>query len=153
MSLRTGHVSRTPVPEAAAGPALWRRWSAAWLGAVALALVNAAVREVAYVDAVGEQAAHQIATIALILLLGAYVALLERFWPIPSTRLALTIGFMWAAATVGFEFGFGVATGVDLSEIVANYNLADGKLWVLVPVAIAFMPAAVRRARGARTAR
>jgi hypothetical protein len=152
MTLHTENLSRTSVP-AAADRALWRKWSLAWLGAVALALVNATVREVAYVDAVGEQAAHQIASIALILLIGAWVALLESRWPIPSARQALAIGFAWAAATVAFEFVFGFATGVNLSEIVANYNLADGKLWVLVPIATAFMPAAVRRARLPRTAR
>lgn len=153
MTLRTGNLSVNPIPESAARPGLWLRWSAAWLGAVALALSNATVREVAYVDAVGEKAAHQIASISLILLIGAYVALLERRWPIPSAREALAIGFAWAAATVAFEFGFGLATGVEISEIVANYNLADGRLWVLVPVATAFVPAAVRRARLAQTAR
>lgn len=58
MALGTGNLSMTPVPASAAQPNLRRRWSAAWLGAVALALVNATIREIAYVDAVGEQAAH-----------------------------------------------------------------------------------------------
>jgi hypothetical protein len=151
MTLHTGNFSTTSVPAIAADRALWRKWSLAWLGAVALALVNATVREVAYVDAVGERAAHQIASIALILLIGAYVALLERRWPIPTARQALAIGASWAAATVAFEFILGFATGVSLSEIVANYNLADGKLWVLVPLATAFMPAATRKIRLART--
>lgn len=151
MTTHTGDLSRL-ASEASGDSSLWPKWSVAWVGAVALALVNAAVREVAYLDAVGEQAAHQIASIALILLIGAYVALLERRWPIPTARQALAIGASWAAATVGFEFILGFATGVSLSEIVANYNLAAGKLWVLVPIATAFMPAAARKVRLARTA-
>jgi hypothetical protein len=47
MALGTGNLSMTPVPASAAQPNRWRRWSAAWLGAAALALVNAAIREVA----------------------------------------------------------------------------------------------------------
>jgi hypothetical protein len=47
MALGTGHLSMTPLPASAAHPNRWQRWSAAWLGAVALALVDAAIREVA----------------------------------------------------------------------------------------------------------
>ena len=152
MTLHTGNFSRLSISGATADSVLWRKWSVAWLGAVAIALVNATVREVAYVDAVGQQAAHQIASIALIVLIGAYVALLERRWPIRSARQALAIGVSWAAATVAFEFVLGFATGVSFSELTANYNLADGKLWVLVPIATTFMPAAVRGVRLSRTA-
>jgi hypothetical protein len=151
MTMHTGNLSRS-ASQGAGVSNLWPKWSVAWVGAVALALVNATIREVVYLDAVGEQAAHQIASIVLILLLGAYVVLLERRWPIPTARQAMAIGASWAAATVGFEIILGFATGVSLSEILANYNLAAGKLWVLVPIATAFMPAAARKVRLARSA-
>lgn len=151
MTMHTGNLSRS-ASHGAGVSNLWPKWSVAWVGAVALALVNATIREVVYLDAVGEQAAHQIASIVLILLLGAYVVLLERRWPIPTARQAMAVGASWAAATVGFEIILGFATGVSLSEILANYNLAAGKLWVLVPIATAFMPVAARKVRLARSA-
>ena len=125
----------------------WRRWNVAWLGAVGLALTNAMVRELAYREAVGERAAHQIASIALIFLIAVYVAMVERRWPIPTAPQALAIGASWAAATVTFEFVLGFATGARLSDVLANYNLLDGRLWVLVPFTIVFMPAAARLVR------
>lgn len=125
---------------------IWRKWSVAWLGAVVLALINAMVREVAYAGAVSDEAAQKISTVTLIVLLAAYVILLERRWPPRTAGQALAIGSAWAAATIAFEFLFGhYVAGEEWSELVANYNLMDGRLWVLVPASMVILPEVARR--------
>ena len=83
------------------------RWTAAWLGATALGVANAGVRELLYADRVGELAAHQISTATLLAAPTYYLWLVDQRWPVPTTRTALAIGRTWAALTVLFESGLG----------------------------------------------
>jgi hypothetical protein len=84
-----------------------RRWLLAWAGAPLLAIANGAARELVYKDQVGESTANQISVAPLIGLLGLYFWVLQRRWPLATTRDALSIGAIWAALSVLFEFGFG----------------------------------------------
>ena len=128
------------------------RWIAAWLGATALGVANAGVRELVYADRVGELAAHQISTATLLAALTYYLWLVDQRWPVPTTRTALAIGGIWAALTVLFEFGLGhYVLRSPWSDLLANYNLADGRIWVLVPVWMAFAPAALHRLQTGRS--
>ena len=127
---------------------LLERWIAAWLGATALGIANAGVRELVYADRVGELAAHQISTATLLAALTYYVWLVDQRWPVPTTRTALAIGGIWAALTVLFEFGLGhYILGSPWSDLLGNYNLADGRIWVLVPLWMGFGPATLHRLR------
>lgn len=48
--------------------------------------------------------------------------------------------------TLAFEFGFGhYIAGTPWSELVADYDLLQGRLWVLVPFTMMLAPAAVAR--------
>jgi hypothetical protein len=124
------------------------KWMAAWLGATTLGLANAGVRELGYADRVGELAAHQISTATLLAALTYYMWLLDQRWPVPTTRTALAIGGSWAALTVLFEFGLGrYVLGSPWPDLLANYNLADGRIWVLVPVWMGVGPATLQRLR------
>jgi hypothetical protein len=124
------------------------KWMAAWLGATTLGLANAGVRELGYADRVGELAAHQISTATLLAALTYYMWLLDQRWPVPTTRTALAIGGGWAALTVLFEFGLGrYVLGSPWPDLLANYNLAAGRIWVLVPVWMGVGPATLQRLR------
>ena len=124
------------------------RWIAAWLGATTLGVANAAVRELVYADRVGELAAHQISTVTLLAALTYYMWLLDQRWPVRTSRTALAIGRSWAALTVLFEFGLGrYVLGSSWSDLLGNYDLATGRIWILVPVWMAFGPATLRRLR------
>jgi hypothetical protein len=128
------------------------RWIAAWLGATVLGVANAGVRELVYADRVGELAAHQISSATLLAALTYYIWLVDQRWPVPTTRTALAMGGIWAALTVLFEFGLGhYVLRSSWSDLVANYNLADGRIWVLVPVWMVFAPAALHRLRTSRS--
>jgi hypothetical protein len=86
---------------------VFRVWLVAWLGGSVCGIVNGTIRELVYKDGVGELPAHYISTATLILLLGLYMWLLERRWPIPNLRSAFKIGATWVVLTALFDFGFG----------------------------------------------
>jgi hypothetical protein len=113
-------------------------------------VTNAAVRELGYADRVEELTAHQVATATLLAVLAYYTWLLDQRWPLPTTRTALAIGGIWAALTALFELGLGHdVMGSPWSALLANYNLARGRIWVLVPLWMAFGPTALHRRRTA----
>jgi hypothetical protein len=131
-----------------------RYWITAWIGAAALGVANGASREALYADAVGDEAAHLISTGTLLALLGGYMRLLQRRWPLGTRREAVSIGAAWAVLTVAFEFGFGHwVAGDSWSALLENYDVTERKVWVLVPGAMAAGPELARRLvrPGART--
>ena len=122
------------------------RWIVGWLGLTILAIGNGVAREGLYGDAVGDQAAHQISTVTLIVMIAVYSWLLQRWWPLASSREAWQVGVVWVALTVAFEFGFGhYVTGNSWSDLLADYNILEGRLWLLVPVTILIAPVVARR--------
>lgn len=123
-----------------------RRWIRAWIGAAALGVANGASREALYAEATGDEAAHVISTGTLLALLGGYISLLQRRWPLSTQREALSVGAAWAGMTVAFEFGFGHwVAGDSWSALLENYDVSTGKIWVLVPGAMACGPELARR--------
>lgn len=122
-----------------------RRWISAWIGAAALGVANGASRETLYADAVGDETAHVISTGTLLALLGGYMSLLQRQWPLRTRREALSIGAAWTLMTVAFEFGFGHwVAGDSWSSLLENYDVPAGKVWVLVPAGMAVGPELAR---------
>lgn len=122
------------------------RWIVAWLGLSILAIGNGVAREGLYGDAVGDQAAHQISTVTLIVMIAAYSWLLQRWWPLVSSQEAWQVGLAWVAMTIAFEFGFGhYVTRNSWSDLLADYNILEGRLWLLIPLTILIAPVVARR--------
>lgn len=106
-----------------------------------LAVANGVLREVTYGKRVSELSAHQISTGTGILLTGMLVWGLSRFWPIESSRQAWAIGACWLLATIAFEFGFGhFVVGHSARKLLADYNIFNGRVWLLFLVWITAMP-------------
>jgi hypothetical protein len=123
-----------------------KRWILAWLGAPVLGIVNGGVRDALYEEAVGENAAGVISTGTLLALLGGYIWLLERRWPLRSEREALTVGAAWAALTVLFESAFGHwVEGESWPAVFEHYDVTVGNAWIVVPLAMAAGPELLRR--------
>ena len=119
-----------------------RRWLIAWAGASVLGVANGATRELLYKDRVGESMANQISVATLITLLALYFASLQRRWPLTTAHDALSIGAIWVGVTVLFEFGFGhYVDGDTWEELLSNYDVTDGNLWLLVLLWIGVGPA------------
>ena len=117
-----------------------------WLILAVVAVLNGVLRQATYGRHLPELAAHQVSTVTGILLIGAVVWKLSRFWPIGSAKEAWIIGFCWLSMTIAFEFGFGhYVAGHSWSRLFADYNLADGRVWSLFLVWIAVLPYLVWR--------
>jgi hypothetical protein len=138
-----GNARSTTSPEPAAS---LRPWLIAWLGLPVLGIANGVVREATYKRVVGERAAHQLSTATLLGFMSGYIELLQRRWPIGTSRGALTIGGSWAVLTVLFEFGFGhYIAGASWTTLLRDYNVADGRVWGAVPLWSMLGPEVIRQ--------
>lgn len=109
----------------------------AWFPLVAVAIANGIMREVIYRRFLSELPASQLSTLSFVLLLAAYLALLNRRWRLERSGQAWAVGFIWVAMTVIFEFGFGhYIMGHSWSKLLHDYNLLAGRLWLVVLLAI-----------------
>lgn len=130
------------------------RYFLAWFPIIFLAVANGTLRELGYKQFVGDLAAHWISTIVLILLFAGYLWGIGLRWKIESSRQAWTIGGMWLTMTVLFEFGFGhYIMGHPWEKLLHDYNVLQGRVWVLVLVAILLGPPLSTRWQRMRTSK
>jgi hypothetical protein len=116
-------------------------YSAGWLGMLVIAILNGVIREKLYGPYMRELSAHQLSTLTVIILLGAYVWILTGFWQIESSKQAFGIGGIWLIMTIIFEFIFGhFVMGHPWAKLFHDYNLIKGRIWVLVLVWILAAP-------------
>ncbi len=109
------------------------RYTFAWIILVVAAIVNGALREAVYKNALGELRAHQVSTLTGIILFGVIIWGLSRLWPLTSAKQAWTVGFIWLAMTIAFEFLFGhFVAGHPWSKLFHDYNILAGRVWLFV---------------------
>ncbi|MEM5790042.1 MAG: hypothetical protein AAGU11_22215 [Syntrophobacteraceae bacterium] len=112
-----------------------------WVPMLLLAMANGAIRDSTYGKRIPEPRAHQISTLTGIVVLGAYIYALTRFWKIESPDQAATIGLIWFALTVCFEFLFGrLVAGQTWEQLFQNYNVFAGRLWPVLLTWITVAP-------------
>lgn len=103
-----------------------------WFIFLLIAVFAGALRDFLLLPWLDVRTAHQIETLLLCAIFAAgIIAFVRHFRPAP--LVALGIGVGWTTLTIGFEFGFfhGVV-GHPISELLADYDLASGRLWPLV---------------------
>jgi hypothetical protein len=117
------------------------RYILAWFPMILIAIINGTIREVAYSKYLDELRAHQVSTATGVLLFGLYIWVLMHFWSFDSPQQALTVGFIWLGLTVAFEFIFGhYVVGHSWSELLSDYNILTGRLWIVVLIWITIAP-------------
>jgi hypothetical protein len=118
-----------------------RTYWLAWLPMPVIGILNGALRVLTYQNVLGDAAAHQFSCATGILLFGVYAWFLSRRWPFASGRQALTVGLIWMALVIAFEFAMGLfVLGQPLSQLLADYNVLAGHFWPLVLLTIGFAP-------------
>ncbi len=123
-------------------------YAGGWVGLVILAILNGALREKIYGRFLSELSAHQLSTFIGLSLFAAYVWLLTGVCRIASSGQALVIGAMWLVITIVFEFVFGhYVMSHPWSKLWRDYNLLQGRLWVLVLIWTAVAPYVFYRIR------
>lgn len=122
------------------------RYSLLWFALAIVAIANGILREQTYGKAVSELSAHQISTLTGIVMSGLFVYIVHRFWPIGSSTQAWTIGVIWLISTVVFEFTFGhYVAGHTWNHLLNDYNIFQGRVWLLFLVWVLIMPVVIRR--------
>ncbi len=112
----------------------------AWFPMLILAILNGIFREGVIKNYVDDFAAHQLSTFTLLILFSIYIWLVISRFPPASSQQALLTGLLWLVLTLGFEFGFGRYRGNSWDMLLGEYNLLEGKLWVLIPLWVAIAP-------------
>ena len=125
-----------------------RRWLLAWPGAALIGVANGVLREVTYGRRMSERAAHQLSGVTAVAAFTGYFSALDARWPLRDTREAVEVGMGWLALTVAFEFGFGrLVAKQSWDELLADYDVAEGRTWPFVLAWIGAGPALVRALR------
>ena len=120
-----------------------------WVLLVLLAIANGAVRDALVSPRLGEQAGHVISTGTLCAVI-LVVAWASVRWVGPiGIGGCLRIGVLWSLLTLGFEFAAGhYLFGTSWASLLADYNLAEGRVWPLVIVTTLVAPLLAARGRG-----
>lgn len=112
-----------------------------WLALLVSIVALGGLRDALLVPRIGELRAHQLGTIAAS---GAAFALICVLlpWVGPATAAqALGLGVFWVVLAVAFEVGFfHFARKVPWSRLLADYNLAEGRLLMVLWLTVLLAP-------------
>ena len=127
---------------------MWRRALLVWVLLVGLAILNGAARETVFSPRLGPAVGHLVSSVLLAGLI-ALTAWLTILWIAPgSARRAWAVGALWLTLTVAFEFLAGhYVFGHPWPRLLADYDILQGRAWLLVLVATLVTPAWAWRAR------
>jgi hypothetical protein len=112
-----------------------------WFALLAVAIVNGGFREGVLVPWLGRGLAQAVSTV----LLSGFIFAIGWFavsWIAPrSVEEAWAIGCGWVTLTLAFEFlGGRFLFGKSWTELLADYNLLAGRIWVMVLVVTLLAP-------------
>ncbi len=114
---------------------------ATWFVMLLISIANGAVRDFTYGKHMSELAAHQLSTVTSIFLLGITIWGIVRLFPPSSRQEAICIGLSWMVLTIVFEFlFFHFIGGHSWEQLLANYNILKGRVWILVLAWVAAAP-------------
>jgi hypothetical protein len=114
---------------------------AAWLVMLIISIINGSVRDFGYGKRMSELHAHQLSTVISILLLGLVMWLFTSRYSPSSIKAALLLGSLWSGLTLAFEFLFFHYVGKhSWAELLANYDVLHGRVWVFVVVWLFIAP-------------
>lgn len=120
-----------------------------WGLLLVLAVLNGGVRDTWLTPRLGDTAGRALSSVLLSLLILLATWLTIR-WIGPRTGgQALGLGALWLLLTLAFEFGAGRYTfGKSWSDLLADYDLSRGRIWILVLVVTLLAPGLAARLRG-----
>ena len=112
-----------------------------WLLFIPLAIANGALRDLVLSPVLGDGPARAVSSLTLsFLILGVTLLLVKRLGV--DTRAGyLVVGGFWLILTVLFEVWFGVLVmGHPMDELLKDFNLFRGRLWLIVLAVTFFAP-------------
>lgn len=138
---------------ATAGNALLARSLGMWFVLLAAMMANGIVRVGVLQPRFGEDVARQLACLSGAAIVLALSAPFVRRLRGPSSAQLLSIGALWLALTLTFEFGFGhYVSGLSWKTLLADYDLSRGRLWPLLLLTTLLAPWLLGHARARQRA-
>jgi hypothetical protein len=127
---------------------------AIWLIFIIIESLNGTMRTLWLVPWLGDLLAHQVSFMTGSLLILAIATIFVRWLNISSFSQSIGIGVLWMLLTVVFEVGLGrLAFGYTWAQIVADYNLLEGRLMSIGLVLLVLAPLIATKIRGVLTDR
>jgi hypothetical protein len=122
---------------------------AVWLAILVLASMNGALRDLVMTPRLGDTVARAISTVLLSVAVLIVTWLTVR-WIGPRSRSdTVVIGAFWVACTLGFEFlGGHYLFHKPWPELLADYDVRRGRIWIVVLVVTFFAPLSMARLCG-----
>ena len=123
-----------------------------WVVMLAVASVNGALREAALIPMTGVVPGRALSTLLLCLLVLLLTYATIRWIGPRSRRDTWLIGGGWLAQTLAFELLAGhFLFGNSWSQLLEDYNVFRGRIWILALVVILVSPRLCAQARGTLT--
>lgn len=121
-----------------------------WVAMLALAMANGFFRVAVLAPRLGDAGAHVVSTAMLSALILVLNGLTVEWMAPPTVGSAVAIGAFFVILTVAFEFGFGRwVAHKSWPELLHDYDVTAGRVWVLVLVTTFVAPPLAARLRGA----
>lgn len=118
---------------------LWA--SLLWLVMLGCAIALGALRQFVLVPALGDTPGRAVGTLLLCAIFAALIALFVRLLHVQAPATLWALGLLWSLTTIAFELFMGrVLMKLPWSEILADYNILAGRLWILVPLTLLLAP-------------
>ena len=119
-----------------------------WLVFLAAAILNGVFRQKMLVVRFGELGAHVLSSLLLSAVIFGATYLALPWLGLDSQRDAWVVGGCWLALTVAFEFLAGhYFFAVPWNTLLADYNVAAGRTWIVVLLVTLIAPAIARALR------
>ncbi len=126
------------------------RYVLAWLPMLLIAVANGALRQSTFAKFLPELRAHQLSTLSGSIFVGVFIWFVIRAWPPSSAWQAWQIGAVWLILTVAFETFMGlVLQRRPFMQVLGEYNLRAGRVWVLFLLWLTAAPWVFYTLRGA----
>jgi hypothetical protein len=112
-----------------------------WLVMLLISIANGAVRDFTYGKHIDDLTTHQLSTLSGVLLLSIIIWVYVKLYQPSSSKEAVLIGLLWMLLTIAFEFlFFHYVANYSWTELLANYNIFKGRVWIILLVWITIAP-------------
>ena len=112
-----------------------------WLLFIPLAIANGALRDLVFTPALGDTMGRAVSSLVLSLLILGLTLLLVKRLGVDTRAGYLVVGAFWLILTLLFEVSFALLViGHPMDELLKDYNIFRGRLWLIVLAATFFAP-------------
>ncbi|EIE00554.1 hypothetical protein [Leptospira licerasiae] len=112
-----------------------------WFLLLFAALLNAAIRELAYKDFFEEHLSHQISVFTGLLLISIPILYISKKWPFKDKVQAFQVGLIWCFMTDLFEFLMFLRVSENpYKDFLKVHNIFAGEFWILILIWLIICP-------------